>query len=118
MADEKDAKLVTALRLAKKMPMNFAFVAKGATEGVLIVSKKRIPTREINDAKEAVGAKKVFRGRCTGEDGIQLLDLNDPMFVTWRMRMIKLVALARKHDQTLFHPSSHTPTAILRVLLL
>ena len=26
---------------------------------------------------------------------IRLLDLNDPMFVTWRMRMIRIVALAR-----------------------
>jgi hypothetical protein len=33
---------------------------------------------------------------------IRLLDLNDPMFVTWRMRMIRIVALARQHDPALF----------------
>lgn len=33
---------------------------------------------------------------------IRLLDLNDPMFVTWRMRMIRIVALAREHDPTLY----------------
>lgn len=33
---------------------------------------------------------------------IRLLDLNDPMFVTWRMRMIRIVALAHTHDGTLF----------------
>ena len=33
---------------------------------------------------------------------IRLLDLNDPMFVTWRMRMIRIVALARQHDPELF----------------
>ena len=34
---------------------------------------------------------------------IRLLDLNDPMFVTWRMRTIRIVALAAQHDLTLFH---------------
>jgi HNH endonuclease len=33
---------------------------------------------------------------------IRLLDLNDPMFVTWRMRMIRIVALAGQHDPELF----------------
>jgi hypothetical protein len=33
---------------------------------------------------------------------IRSLDLNDPMFVTWRMRMIRIVALAREHDSTLY----------------
>jgi hypothetical protein len=33
---------------------------------------------------------------------LRLLDLNDPMFVTWRMRMIRIVALAREHDTTLY----------------
>ena len=33
---------------------------------------------------------------------VRLLDLNDPMYVTWRMRMIRIVALARIHDPALF----------------
>jgi hypothetical protein len=33
---------------------------------------------------------------------VRLLDLNDPMYVTWRQRMIRIVALARDHDPILF----------------
>ncbi len=33
---------------------------------------------------------------------IRLLDLNDPMFITWRMRMIRIVALAQLHDPDLY----------------
>lgn len=46
-------------------------------------------------------------GRLTGQTPharllIRLLDLNDPMFVLWRMRMIRIVDLAREHDPELF----------------
>jgi hypothetical protein len=50
---------------------------------------------------------------------IRLLDLNDPMFVTWRMRMIRIVDLARQHDPELFqslmaYPDDLPNLAILR----
>ena len=73
MAD--DTKLATALRQAKQTPMFFAFVAKGSTEGVLIVAKKKIPAKEINEAKAESGGKKVFRGRCTYEDGKMVFEM-------------------------------------------
>jgi hypothetical protein len=75
MAEEKDTKLVTALRQAKQQPMLFAFVAKGASEGALIVSKKKIPIKEINEAKQETGGKKVIRGRCVGEDGKMVFEV-------------------------------------------
>ncbi len=70
-----DSKLLTSLRLAKKQPMYFAFVAKGATDGVLIVAKKKIPVKVINEAKAESGGRKVFRGRCQGEDGLMIFEM-------------------------------------------
>src|SRR4051812_27283119 len=67
MADDKDAKLATGLKQAKLAPMYFAFIAKGANDGKLLVAKKKIGAKEINDAKEEVGGKQVFKGRCFGE---------------------------------------------------
>ena len=52
MAD--DPKLAAALRQAKQTPMFFAFVAKGTTEGVLMVGKMKIPAKEINAANEVL----------------------------------------------------------------
>ncbi len=33
---------------------------------------------------------------------VRILDLNDPMYVTWRMRMIRIVVLASARDPALF----------------
>jgi hypothetical protein len=66
---EVDDKLVSALRQAKKTPMYFAFIAVGASDGVLIVSKKKVAAKEIGAAKKESGGKKVFRGRCVGGEG-------------------------------------------------
>ena len=71
----EDPKLATALRQAKQTPMFFAFVAKGTTEGVLMVGKMKIPAKEISAAKVESGGKKVYRGRCTGEDGKLVFEL-------------------------------------------
>jgi hypothetical protein len=70
-----DSKLVTALRQAKGAPMFYAFVAKGTSDGVLLVSKKKIAVKEINEAKAASGGKLVFRGTCTGEEGKMVFNL-------------------------------------------
>src|SRR5688572_5073721 len=72
---EVDDKLVKSLRQAKTTPMFFAFVAKGANDGALIVSKKKIPVKEINEAKAESGGKKVFKGRCQGEDGKMVFEV-------------------------------------------
>ena len=50
---------------------------------------------------------------------VQQLDLNDPMFVTWRMRMIRIIALAQEHDPPLFrslmaYPDDLPDLSILR----
>lgn len=74
MADV-DSKLVAALRQAKTMPMYFAFIAKGTTDGVLLVAKKKISVKEINEAKAASGGRLVFRGRCGGEEGKMVFDV-------------------------------------------
>ncbi len=68
MADIDD-KLAAVLKEARRVPMNFAFVAKGASQGKLVVSKKPIPATAESAAKKEVGGGTVFRGRCIGEDG-------------------------------------------------
>lgn len=75
MAEERDAKLATALRQAKQQPMFFAFVPKGTIDGALLVAKKKISTKEVNEAKAEIGGKKVLRGRCVGEDGKLVFEL-------------------------------------------
>src|SRR5688572_22156050 len=70
-----DTKLVTGLRQAKTSPMFFAFIAKGATDGALLVAKKKIPMKEINEAKAACGGKLVFQGRCVSEEGKMVFEM-------------------------------------------
>jgi hypothetical protein len=72
---EIDAKLLAALKLARRMPMNFAFVAKGPNQGKLLVSKKRLTASEVAAARKAAGGGKVFRGRCFGEDNKLIFEL-------------------------------------------
>ena len=68
-----DEKLAEALRQARKTPMFFTFVAKGA--GKLLVSKKKQTTQEVAGAKKAAGGGTVFRGRCVGEEGKLVFEL-------------------------------------------
>ncbi len=68
---EIDAELATAIKAAKTgKNMYFAMIAKGATDGQLLVSKTKIPPAKINEAKKEAGGGTVIRGRCIGEDGI------------------------------------------------
>jgi hypothetical protein len=64
-----DAALTTALKQAKTRAMFFAFVAKGTSDGALIVSKPKIATKQVAETKKKVGGSVVFRGRCVGEEG-------------------------------------------------
>src|SRR5262245_46342723 len=70
---EVNAKLAANLHQAKiatkEAPWWFAFVAKGISEGALLVSRMKIPTKEINEAKVACGGKEIYRGRCFGVGG-------------------------------------------------
>src|SRR5688572_2132797 len=63
MAD-KDKKLMTALNDAKKRKMYFAFIPKGTSDGKLIVSKKKIPKAEIEQAKTELKVKIAVIGKC------------------------------------------------------
>jgi hypothetical protein len=64
-----DPQLATALKQAKTVPQCFAFVAKGASEGKLLLARKSVPAREVADARKALGGGLIFRGRCGGDDG-------------------------------------------------
>jgi hypothetical protein len=67
MADDVDADLAAALKLAKGRKMFFAFVPKG-TDGTLIVSKTKIRPKLITEAKKERGGKPVM-GQCFGPLG-------------------------------------------------
>jgi hypothetical protein len=68
------AQLSTALKQAKTIPMRFAFVAKGA-EGRLLVEKKKVPAKEVANAKKECGGGTIFAGRCLFEDGTMVFEV-------------------------------------------
>src|SRR5262252_3360289 len=59
-----DAELTTALKQAKSKKMFFAFILKGS-DGQLLVSKAKIPPKEIAEAKKDVGGVPIT-GKCFG----------------------------------------------------
>jgi hypothetical protein len=61
-----DAELLAALKKAKGKEMFFAFVPKG-TEGTLIISKAKIPPKEIADAKREISGGTPVTGTCYGD---------------------------------------------------
>src|SRR5262245_8163525 len=63
-----DKELLQALKMAKSKKMFFAFIPKG-TDGKLMVSKKRIPDKEIAEARKKLGGSPPVKGKCFGEDG-------------------------------------------------
>jgi hypothetical protein len=87
-----DAKLADALKQARSKPMYFAFVAKGAADGVLIISKNKVPGKEIAEAKAKVGGGAVLSGRCLGEDGQTVFetDKDPPATLAGQLRKIAL----------------------------
>jgi peptidoglycan hydrolase-like protein with peptidoglycan-binding domain len=60
--------LAAALKQAKAKPMFFAFIHKGA-EGKLIVSKTKIPPKQIAEAKKETGGGTPVTGKCFGGEG-------------------------------------------------
>ena len=78
-ADEKDAvdkELYAALKRAKTAPMYAAVVAKGSTDGKLLMSKAKVKPSEIGDAKKAVGGGPVLRAATVFENGVYVFELN------------------------------------------
>jgi hypothetical protein len=64
-----DAQLTAALKQAKATKMFFAFIPKGGSDGQLIVSKTKIPAKEIADAKKQIGGGNAVTGKCFGGEG-------------------------------------------------
>ena len=60
----EDPELALALKAAKGKKMYFAFIPKGAGDGKLIVSKKKIPPKLIAEARKEIGGGTPVTGRC------------------------------------------------------
>jgi hypothetical protein len=77
---EINHELVTALKLAKTKAMQFALVAKGPTDGTLLVSKNKIQAKAIAEAKKTLGGGQIYKGRCLGDaDGELVFEIaKDP----------------------------------------
>jgi hypothetical protein len=58
-----DANLTAALKQAKSTKVFFAFVPKGS-DGKLIVSKTKIPPKQIAEAKKDMGGGTAVTGNC------------------------------------------------------
>ncbi len=69
-----DASLTTALKQAKSKKMFFAFVPKGA-DGKLIVSKGKIPPKQVAEAKKEVGGGTAITGKCFGEGNTMIFQV-------------------------------------------
>jgi hypothetical protein len=61
-----DVALQKALKQAKTKKMHFAFVPKG-NDGKLIVAVKKIPAKDVADAKKKLGGSAPLIGKCFGE---------------------------------------------------
>jgi hypothetical protein len=72
-----DADLLAALKQAKLKKMFFAFVPKG-TEGKLLISKKKIPPKEIAEAKKEIGGGNPVTGKCFAEEGTMVFLVAKP----------------------------------------
>ena len=83
-----DADLAAAIKLAKGRTMRFAFILKGA-DGKLIVSKARIPPKEIAEAKEELGGGTLVTGTCNGP-------LNDLVFMVAKVTPSTLPAVLKR----------------------
>jgi hypothetical protein len=69
-----DEELRVGLKQAKQKKMFFAFVPKG-TDGKLIVSKRKIPPKDIADAKKEIGGSAAVLGKCFGEEGAMVFEV-------------------------------------------
>ena len=72
-----DADLLLALKQAKSKKMFFAFVPKGS-EGKLIVSRKKIPPKEIAELRKEIGGGYPVIGKCIGPIGDMVFTVAKP----------------------------------------
>ncbi len=92
MAD-LDAELVTALKMAKSKKMNFVFVPRGGSDGKLILSKAKIPDKEIAEVRKEIGGGTPIKGKCIGEFGNMLFQVLKPPPPTMPAALKKVIKL-------------------------
>jgi hypothetical protein len=79
MPTDIDSELAANVKVAKTKRMHFAFVAKGSSDGALVLAKSKVPPALITDAKKKSGGTQVFKGACFGEEGKLVFELaKDP----------------------------------------
>lgn len=71
---ELNAELAAGLKSAKTKRAYFALVLKGGKDGVLIVSKTKVPPAAIGEAKKESGGSAVLKGLCKFEDGTYIFE--------------------------------------------
>ena len=72
-----DKDLAAALKQAKTKKMFFAIVPKG-TDGKLIVAKKKIPAKDIAEAKKEIGGGAPVTGKCFQDNGTMVFLVAKP----------------------------------------
>ena len=72
-----DAELTVALKQAKGgRKMFFAFIPKGGADGTLIVSKIKIPPKQVMDTKKEIGGGTPVTGKCfKGDEGSMMFQV-------------------------------------------
>ncbi len=88
-----DADLQANLKRAQKAtgegPHFFALLAKGGGEGRLIVSRRKIPDKQVAEAKKALGGGTVVKGLCFGEAGQLVFETAKPPAPSWLVTVKK-----------------------------
>jgi hypothetical protein len=78
-----NANLKLALKAKEDGPLFFALLVKGAGEGRLIVSKRKVPEKQIAEARKAVGSSTLVKGVCFGQDGQLVLETAKAPAPSW-----------------------------------
>jgi hypothetical protein len=89
-----DPDLLTNLKSAQKAKENrphfFALLVKGGGEGKLLVSRRKIPEKQVAEAKKAVGpGPALVKGVCFGEDGQLIFETSKPPAPSWLVTVKK-----------------------------
>lgn len=88
MADTKlDKSLVEGLKLARKRdaakPCFFTLIVKSASEGVLLVDKKKIPVKKVAELKKESGGTVIVKGLCFAEAENLVFETAKPPAPNW-----------------------------------
>jgi peptidoglycan hydrolase-like protein with peptidoglycan-binding domain len=92
MAD-LDTDLIANLKMAKTKKMNFVFIPRGGSDGKLILSKKKIPDKEIAEAKKDIGGGAPIKGKCIGEFGAMMFQVLKAPPATMQAALKKVIKL-------------------------